>query len=103
MSAGNVSHRINQRQHHQAKGQRDANVRDGAVAYVVDHNCPGAGEDEEKRPEQFPCQYLHFRVESVTCGKRPSIARQEATRLQQAKGFTFVPVSGSLRLSIWLH
>src|SRR2546422_209683 len=80
MRAGNVAQRINQRQHHETKRQRNANVRDGAVAHVVDHNCSRPGEDEEERPEQFRRQFLHILVESDTHGKRPSTARWEATK-----------------------
>jgi len=46
---------LGQRQHHQTESQRDANVRDGAVAHVVDHNGARAGEDESKRSQEFRC------------------------------------------------
>jgi len=46
---------VGQRQHHQTESQRDANVRDGAVAHVVDHNGARAGEGESKRSQEFRC------------------------------------------------
>jgi len=44
---------VGQRQHHQTESQRDANVRDGAVAQVVDHNSARSREDESERPQKF--------------------------------------------------
>jgi hypothetical protein len=73
MRAGNVAQRVNQRQHHETEGQGNANVRDGAVAHVVDHNGSRPGENEEERPEQFRCQFLHIlrRVTRAARGRQP--------------------------------
>src|SRR6266516_798851 len=50
------------------------------TTHVVDDACCRPGKDEEKRPKQFCCRFLHILVESDMRGKRPSIARLSDTR-----------------------
>ena len=53
MRAGNIAERVNHRQHDQTKSERNAYVRDDAAAYLINHNCARAGENERKRTDEF--------------------------------------------------
>jgi hypothetical protein len=39
--------------HHEREGKRNPNVRNGASAIRVDHDCAWPNEDEKERPERF--------------------------------------------------
>ncbi len=57
--AGDFAQRVDHRQHHQAKRQGDAHMRNGPAAGLVDDDRPGAGEHERKGADGFRGKLFH--------------------------------------------
>ena len=53
MTSRNVAQRVNHRQHDQAKGQRDSDVRNRAPGFHIDNDCPRTGKDKRESSKRF--------------------------------------------------
>ena len=73
MGAGNVTDCVNHCEHHQTKGQRNANMRHCAAGRFVDHNCACAGEDESEGPDEFRREILHALLATQCSSQNESI------------------------------
>ncbi len=59
MRPRDVSKCVDHRQNNQAECNRDPDMRNGAAANLIDHDCAGASENESKRPDYFRNVFLH--------------------------------------------
>ena len=63
MCAADIAERVNHRQHNEAEGERDANVRNRAAADFIDDDCARPGKHEGERAKEFSAQWpevFHF-------------------------------------------
>src|ERR1700744_2851840 len=68
MRSGNITHRIDHRQHHQPESQGNSHLGDAPVAGMVNDNCPRAGKHQGKSPDAFRQNYFHMRQSVCNLG-----------------------------------